>query len=390
MSTYTTIPYQSAQPELVQLRRLFHQYPEPSGQEYRTSRMVFYYLADLGLTPERVTETGVVAMVWAPKGIRDSCETIAIRAELDAVCVEEKTGVSWQSKNPGVMHACGHDAIIACGLVLAKFLVQYQALLPVNVKLLFQPAEENGQGTRQFLSAGVMENPHVDRFVMIHFANDHTPGVEMHRGPSSAAIGSIQLTVHGKSAHLADASYGIDSIYAAAKIVEEIHHIQDTFQSDVPHIVGIGTIQGGTAKNVVARQTTLTGTIRSCSRSEYHRLRSICMDSIRRIEKETGTRIDIQIEDHPVPPIMNHPEMVDHGLRVGQMIWGEDARITSELYLSGDSAAYYFDHAKGIFMVFTAHMEDRENHPLHSAHFDLDEGVFWKTVATLHQFILEL
>lgn len=389
MISAENICYEKYQEELVALRRHFHQYPEISEQEYETAAYIENYLKELGLQPERVAKTGVVVMIWAPDEIRDTCETVAVRAETDAVFVEEKNDFTWKSKKTGVMHACGHDAIIACGLVLAKLCAENRNLLPVNVKLLFQPAEENGQGTRLFLEAGVMENPHVDRFVMFHFANDFQPGVEFKRGPSSAAIGSLILTIHGKASHMGNAAYGIDSILAASKVVDMIHRVNLEFQSDVPHVVGIGMIHGGKAKNVVAEQTILQGTIRSCSLSEYQRLRLLVIEELKKIEQETGTRIQIEIDENPIPPIVNHEEMVDLGLRAGKKVWGSECRLVNQLYLSGDSAAYYFNYAKGVFMVFTARKEHVENFPLHSGHFDFEEAALWKAAETLHRFVLE-
>lgn len=380
--------YKSFQEELVSLRRHFHQFPEVSEQEYQTAEYIEKYLRDLGLEPERVAKTGVVVMIWASKRVRDICETVAVRAETDAVYVKEKNDFPWKSQNSGVMHACGHDANIACGLVLAKLCVQSQELLPVNVKLLFQPAEENGQGTRLFLEEHVMENPHVDRFVMFHFANDFPAGVEFHRGPSSAAIGSVVLKIKGKASHLGNAATGIDSILAAAQVVQMVDRVNREFQSDVPHVVGIGMIHGGKAKNVVAEETILQGTIRSCSMSEYQRLRSILLEELEKIATETRTRIMADVDATPIPPIVNHDEMVDLGLAAGEKVWGKDCRLVTQLYLSGDSAAYYFDYAKGVFMVFTAKKEGVENHPLHSSYFDFDEKVLWKATETLHQFLM--
>lgn len=389
MSYTETQNYEKYQEELVELRRYFHRYPEVSEQEYKTAEYVEKYLKALGLEPVRVAETGVVAMIWAPEEIRNQCKTVALRAEMDAVFVEEKNDFTWKSTQPGVMHACGHDAILACGLVFAKACVQHRENLPVNVKLLFQPAEENGQGTRRFLEENVMENPHVDYFIMFHFANDAVGGMEMQRGASSAAIGSILLTIKGKASHMGNAKTGIDSILAGADVVRMIHRVNEEFESDVPHVIGIGKFEGGKAKNVVAEETILQGTIRSCSIREYQRLRQIVTKEIKKIEQDTHTNIEIEIDEDPVPPIVNHPEMIDFGLKVGEEIWAEECRLVSQYYLSGDSAAYYFDHAKGIFMVFTAKKEG-ENYPLHSGWFDFDESVMWKVVETLHRFVENL
>lgn len=383
------IPYSSYQEELVSLRRHFHMQPELSMEEKETAEDVFQYLKSLGLEPEKIGENAVTVMVWAPEERRKHCKTVAVRAEMDALPVQEQNEVPWKSRRDGVMHACGHDAILATGLVLAKLCTEYRDQLPVNVKFLFQPAEENGQGTQIMLDAGVMENPHVDEYLMFHYVNDAPLGMELHRGVSTAAIGSVRLEIHGKAAHWSSSGQGIDSIYAAARIVEVVHEINRSYQSKWPFIVGIGMIQGGKAKNVVAEETVLQGTLRTCDLNEYYELRNIFLDRIRGIEAETGTVITAEIDEEPIPPIVNDDSMVDRGLEVGEEIWGENSRLVTQLYLSGDSAAYYFRYARGLFAVFTAEKQGEKNYPLHNGRFDFDEEVLWKAAATLHSFLLK-
>lgn len=382
------IPYESYQEELVYLRRYFHTWPEVSMEERKTTKYVFEYLQKLGLEPQMTGEVGVTAMVWAREEIRGRCRTVAVRSELDAIPVQELNEVSWKSREKGVMHACGHDAIIAAGLVLAKICVQYRECLPVNVKFLFQPGEENGQGTQMMLDAGVMENPHVDEFVMYHYVNDAPLGMELHRGASTAAIGSVFLRVQGKSAHWCSAACGTDALLAGAKLIEAAHEINSSYQGKGPFIVGIGMMEGGTAKNVIAGEAVLSGTLRACYLEEYEKIRGIFLDKICQIEKETGTQIQVEIDEDPIPPIINDDDMVDLGLETGKQVWGEDCRLVTQLYLSGDSAAYYFRLAKGIFMVFTAEKQGEENYPLHSGRFDIQEEVLWKSVAALHSFLM--
>ncbi|MGN0322399.1 MAG: M20 family metallopeptidase [Oliverpabstia sp.] len=384
----TQIPYASYQEELVSLRRYFHIWPELSLEEEQTADYIYQYLQGLGLKPERVGQNGVVAMVWAPEEIRYHCETVAVRAEMDALPVQEENDVPWKSQYEGVMHACGHDGILAVGLVLAKICVRYQYQMPVNVKFIFQPAEENGKGTQMMLDAGVMENPHVSRFLMYHFVNDMPMGLEIHRGPSTAAIGSVQISVKGKAAHWSSSEQGIDAIYAAARIVEAFHDVNRTYKGKYPFIAGIGMMHGGKAKNVVANETVLQGTLRSTCIIQYGELRKILLQKMEEIARETGAQIVAEIDEDPIPPIFNDKEMTDLGIQVGRAVWGEDCRPVKQLYLSGDSAAYYFQKAKGLFMVFTAEKTGEENHPLHNGKFDFYEAVLWRAVETLHQFLL--
>lgn len=368
--------------ELRSLRRHFHAHPELSLEEKETAGFIENQLRILGLSPVRVGEYGICATVFAT---RPGCKTVAIRAEMDALAVEEQTNLPWRSQNPGIMHACGHDGILACALTLAKLCAQNRDSLPVNVKFLFQSAEENGQGTFLMLDGGVMEN--VDYFIMLHFVNDAPSGVELHRGASSATIGSIKMTIGGKSSHWCTSELGADSIGAAGRVLGDIHELNRTYKTDAPFILGIGTIHGGTAKNIVAGKTTMEGTLRACRKEDYFNLRALLLGKLAAAEKEWGVTIDAQIEPNPIPPLWNDDSLVDLGLTVGLPLWGENCRLVTTQYLSGDSASYYFKHAKGIFFVFTAEKPEEKNHPLHNGKFDFDETVMEKAVIFLFDYL---
>lgn len=384
------IPYEKYQEELVRHRRHFHAWPELSMEEKETADYVEQYLKDLGLETRRVGKYGVTAMVWASEKIRNHCKTVGVRAEMDAIAVNEENDVPWKSQREGVMHACGHDAIIAGGLVLAKLCVEDRDSLPVNVKFIFQPAEENGKGTQIMLDGGIMENPTVDYFVMFHYVNDAKSGVELQRGASSAAIGSVKIKIQGKASHWCNYDQGIDSIAAAKDVLQAVEEVNKNFKSASPFRLGIGTIKGGTAKNVVAGETILEGSLRACRMEDYKEIRNLFLTTMEKIQTESKVTLEVEIDEYPVPPIINDDKMVDQGLIAGKKIWGEDCRLVTTEFLSGDSAAYYFDYARGILFVFTAQQDGMEQFPLHNGRFDINEEVLWKSVAVLHQFILSL
>ncbi|MDP1513378.1 M20 family metallopeptidase [Paenibacillus sp. CMAA1739] len=384
-----TIFYDSYQQEIVELRRHFHTFPELSMEEKATADYVEKYLQKLGLQTSRVGEYGVTAMVWAPENIQSLCKTVAIRAEMDAIAVNEENNLPWKSQKDGVMHACGHDAIVASGLVLAKLCLKYREHLPVNVKFIFQPAEENGKGTQLMLDGGVMEQPKVDYFTMFHYVNDAPSGVELHRGASSAAIGSVKIKIKGQASHWCSYQEGADTIAGAGEVIRAITKLNQSYQSSSPFILGIGTISGGTAKNVVAGETVLEGSLRACRMKDYDCLRKLFLKDIEKIQEEFNLTIEVEIDQQPVPPIINDDELVDLGLAAGVKVWGEHCRLVTTEYLSGDSAAYYFDYAKGIFFIFTAKKSGEKAYPLHNGKFDIDETVLWKSVSVLHQFLLE-
>lgn len=367
---------------LTALRRHFHQYPELSLEERDTSAFVEQQLLKLGLSPVRIGEYGLCATVCSPFPGR---KTVAIRAEMDGLAVRETTGLPWKSQRDGVMHACGHDGILACALVLAKLCAEHQARLPVNVRFLFQSAEENGQGTRLMLDGGAMDG--VDEFIMYHFVNDAPSGVELHRGASSATIGSVSLTIRGRASHWCTSELGIDSIGAAGQVLAAIQALNERYQTDSPFILGIGTISGGTARNIVAEETRMEGTLRACRKDDYFRLRSLLLQKLAAIEARTGASIEARVEEKPIPPIWNDDSLVDRGISVGRPLWGEDCRVVTTQYLSGDSASSYFEYAKGIFFVFTAEKQGCENFPLHNGNFDFDEAVMEKAVVFLLNFL---
>lgn len=288
------------------------------------------------------------------------------------------------------MHACGHDGILSTALVLAKLCADHADILSVNVKFIFQPAEENGKGTAMMLSAGVMEDPKVDYFVMFHYVNDAPAGMELQRGTSSATIGSIQLCLHGKASHWCTRELGVDSIGAAGKVLGLIDQLNDTYQTDSPFVLGIGTISGGTAKNIIAEETSMEGTLRACKKEDYFRLREILLSKLAEVEEATGVTIEANIESDPIPPIVNDAALVDLGNEVGMEVWGENCRVISKHFLSGDSASYYFDHARGIFFIFTAAKPGEENYPLHNGKFDFDEAVMEKAAVFLFEFLNRL
>ncbi|MBT1173852.1 amidohydrolase [Bifidobacterium sp. MA2] len=389
--------YSPYEDELRTLRRHFHQWPELSLKERETSAYVERHLRDLGLEVRRVGEYGLTAMIWAPEPGEDEPggmerRTVLVRAEMDGIAVPDLTDRPWRSRHDGVSHACGHDGNIATLLVFARVCVEHRDELRVNVKLMFQQAEENGEGTALMLDAGVMRDPKVDWFVMIHYVNDAPDGMELHRGASSAAIGRMRLTVHGRSAHWGASGMGVDAIVAAARVVEAVHGVNGSYESvgGSPFIAGIGTVSGGTARNVIADEVTLEGTLRACRLDDYHRLRELLAGRCAAAVRGTGASVDVDIDDDPAPPIISDGELVDLGLEVGRTIWGSDCRLSDVEYLSGDSAARYFDYARGIFFVFTAGIPGEQAHSLHNGAFDFDDSMMWKAVACLHRFVLAL
>ena len=169
--------------ELIELRHHFHQHPELALQEVETSAYIRRYLEKLGYEIKPVEPTGLIAELPC---LRDRKKVIVLRAEMDALPIQEQTGLSYASVNEGCMHACGHDFIIAAALILAKIVAEEQANFPVRIRFLFEPAEEIGEGAKRMLQAGALENPKADAFLMFHYAADMTLGMAVHQGQASS------------------------------------------------------------------------------------------------------------------------------------------------------------------------------------------------------------
>ena len=232
--------------ELITLRHYFHQYPELALQEVETSAYIRKYLEKLGYEIVPIEPTGLIAEL---PSLRNREKLVVLRAEMDALPIQEQTNLPYASVNQGCMHACGHDMILAAALILAKIVAEEQRMqesFPVRLRFLFEPAEEIGEGAKRMLQAGALENPKADAFLMFHYAADMTFGMAVHQGQASSMINSMQIHVHGKSSHWCEADKGIDAIYAAAQVISAIHDLNESFGKQHPdagkYIVGTGTI----------------------------------------------------------------------------------------------------------------------------------------------------
>ena len=378
--------------ELIELRHHFHQHPELALQEVETSAYIRRYLEKLGYEIKPVEPTGLIAEIPC---LRDRKKVIVLRAEMDALPIQEQTGLSYASVNEGCMHACGHDFILASALILAKIVAEESEKFPVRIRFLFEPAEEIGEGAKRMLQAGALENPKADAFLMFHYAADMTLGMAVHQGQASSMINSMQIHVHGKSSHWCEADKGIDAIYAAAQVVNTIHDLNENFGKQHPdagkYIIGTGTIHGGEYTNIIADHVVLNGNIRAVHEETYMALEQELEKYLQKIEQKTGTQIRMEFPKDPVYAFANDDELVWTAKTVGEEIFGDKCVLEGEdeLFLSGDNAYRYFKETRGLFSVFLAGIPGEE-HPLHHPKFQLDERILPYSVEALYKIIMEL
>lgn len=375
--------------ELLSLRRHFHQHPELALQEVKTSAFIRIYLEKLGYEITPVEPTGLIAELPSLK-IRK--RLIVLRAEMDALPIQEQTELPYASVNQGCMHACGHDFIIASALILAKIVAEEQRNFPVRIRFLFEPAEEIGEGAKRMIQAGALENPKADAFLMFHYATDMTLGMAVHQGQASSMINSMELHVRGKSSHWCEAQKGIDSIYGAAQVINAIHDLNENFGREHPdvgkYILGIGTVQGGKYTNIIADHVVMNGNIRAAYEKTYHALKKELEEKLVEIGQQTGTQITMDFPKEPVYPFANDDGLVDIACQVGNKIFGDRFILEGEdeLFLSGDNAYRYFRETKGLFAIFLAGIPGK-SHPLHHNQFQIDEAVLPCSVEALYEIV---
>lgn len=372
--------------ELLALRRHFHMYPELALKEFETSAYIRAYMERLGYEIRGVEPTGLIAELPA---LKNKEKTIVLRAEMDALPIQEKTGLSYASRKDGCMHACGHDAILAVVLMVAKLAAEAGEDFPVCLRILFEPAEEIGEGAKRMLDAGALEK--ADAFVMFHFAGDQEIGLAVHEGQASSMIGSMEIHVHGKSSHWCEAEKGIDAIYGASCAVNAIYEVNRDYQGEGRHLVGIGAIHGGEYANIIADHVVLKGNIRATREEDFYALKEVLKERFREIERQTGTKIEMVFPKEPVLAFANDSGFTETAQEVGREIFGDRFFLEGEeeLFLSGDNAYRYFEKTRGIFLVFLAALKG-ENHPLHHPQFQIDEEILSLSVKTLYEMIRRL
>lgn len=371
--------------EVIKIRRYLHKYPEISEKEYNTCKYIRNYLNNIGINNKVIGKTGVVGTL-----IKDEdFPTVAIRAEIDALPINEENTFEYKSKNNGVMHACGHDGITAVVLGLAKLLSENKDKLSCNVKFIFEPAEEVGKGAKKLIEEKVLEDPKVDNMIIFHFANSDTIGMEIQKDISTATIGRVSINILGKSSHWGDAKEGIDAISISGKVLNIIDKMNNSLKDKGPFILGIGMINGGVKNNIMADSVRLEGTLRAVGDDKFNYLLDYLEEKMKILSEESGAKIEVNLESK-LPSVVNDYNLVQIGRKIGEDIFKERFVLGEKVYLAGDNAAYYFQKTPGIRMVFFAKKENEINYPLHNSKFDFNEDIFYYALSTIYQMVLSI
>ncbi|MHB8107056.1 MAG: M20 metallopeptidase family protein [Candidatus Cryosericum sp.] len=364
--------------EAAEHRHYLHAHPEPSFEEHGTQQYITDRLRSLGLNPLPMAGTGVTATVVGTHGSADG-KVLLLRADIDALRLTEETGLPFASQNKGAMHACGHDGHTGTLLAVAHWLVDHRDQFRGTVKLLFQPAEETSPGGAELcIEEGILRSPDVTFVFGMHFWNTFEYGkVGLRAGPLMAESDRFTVTVTGRGAHAATPHLGSDPIVAVAQIVTALQTIVSRETNPLEsRVITIGTIDGGSAYNIIPQSVRMTGTLRALSRADAE----LAASSLRRIASHTaealGTTAAIDFEfGHP--PVINSSESVAFLRPIFQRVVGENNVVEPEISMGGEDFAYYLQQVPGAFIFLgTRNPAKGLTAPHHNPKFTFDEDIF--------------
>jgi amidohydrolase len=364
-------------PDLVRMRRDLHQHPEPGFEEARTAARVAEWLSTCDGIRVRtgVARTGVVADIGVATGPGPH---ILLRADMDALRVqEENPHLEYRSVNPGVMHACGHDAHTAMLVGVARVLARMGPSLRGSVRLLFQPAEEGPGGAEPMIAEGVLEGPRPDAALGLHVWSRMPLGhAALRPGPIMADTAELHITVKGQGGHGASPHETIDPIAAAAQFIVGLQSIVSRNVDPLDSaVLSIGKINGGSIMNAIADVVTLDGTMRSYLPDTRALLARRLSELAEGLDRSFGTRTTVAIAER-YPPLVNEPGMTRTAMEVLVGFLGAE-NIRGDLrVMGGEDMAFYLQQVPGCFIFLGAGDSERGiEHPHHNPRFDIDEDV---------------
>lgn len=357
--------------ELVSVRRELHKNPELSFSEFKTQEFILNYLDKLGIKAQKIAGTGVLGTI----GNSDKC--VALRADIDALALEELTDCSFVSQNKGVMHACGHDMHISMLLGAAKILKDNESELKGSVKLLFQPGEEKAPGGAvKMLKEGALENP-----IPLAVFGQHTdPGtstgsIALAPGYIMASADELYFNITGKSTHAAQPHLGSDPILTGAQLVMSLQTLITKFKNPLkPGVITIGAFNGGTVNNIIPETVDMKGTIRSFDLKWRNDMLVKIEQITRHICSLYETKCKFWVEEC-YPPVFNHTETTEFINEIGAEMLGKDKVDELEPKMWAEDFAYYSQKVPATFWYVGIKPEDKKSiPPLHSQYFNPDEN----------------
>ncbi|GAB1539111.1 amidohydrolase [Scytonema sp. NUACC21] len=369
------LPIRSLQPQLVEWRRQLHQKPELGFQEKLTSEFISQKLQQWGIEHQTgIAQTGIVAII---KGNKLSPEKVlAIRADMDALPIQELNEVPYRSQHDGVMHACGHDGHTAIALGTAYYLQQNRDSFAGTVKIIFQPAEESPGGAKPMIEAGVLKNPDVDAIIGLHLWNNLPLGtVGVRAGALMAATEIFKCTIFGKGGHGAMPHQTVDSVVVAAQIVNALQTIVARNVNPIDSaVVTVGELHAGTKWNVIADSAKMSGTVRYFNPEFEGFFKQRIEQIVAGICQSHGATYDLDYYPH-YPPTINDTGMAEFVRSVAEEVIETPVGIVPECQtMGGEDMSFFLQEVPGCyFFLGSANSEKGLAYPHHHPRFDFDE-----------------
>jgi amidohydrolase len=362
--------------EIISIRRFIHMNPELSNREFETAKLVSSKLFSLGLEVKTgVAKTGVVGLL---RGLRDGI-TVALRADMDALPIQELVDIPFKSLNPGVMHACGHDVHTSIALGTAFVLSSLKDKIKGNIKFIFQPAEEGpplGEegGAALMIKEGVLEEPPVKAIFGLHVWPEKLGQVLFSPGPIMASSDWFQIVIKGKSSHGARPHEGIDSIAIAAQIIVNLQAIVSrTIDPLDSAVLTIGKIEGGTKANIIAQDVKLEGTLRTLNPKTRETIPRLMENVIRGATHSFGADYVFNFQKG-TPVVSNHPELAKIMLPTLLKVFGKENVQELKPQMVAEDFAHYCQKIPGFFFFLgVKNPTEKTMPPLHSPYFNPDE-----------------
>lgn len=364
--------------KLVAQRRDFHMHPELSNREERTSRVVAERLKALGLTDIKtgIAHHGVTALLVGGK----PGPVVAVRADMDALPIQETIDVPYKSQTPGVKHACGHDVHTTIALGVAEVLSGMKAEIPGTIKFIFQPAEEGppaGEegGARLMVKEGAMQNPAPSAIFGLHTYPAAEAGqIAYVSGSAMASSDKFYITIRGKSSHGAQPQAGIDSIVVAAESITALQHIRSRrIDPQEPLVISIGMIQGGTRNNIIAGEVKMEGTMRTLNEEVRTRAQLLMRETLQNVTAAYGATFELKFEENAAVTY-NEPALVDATLPTIKRVVGDTNVFAIRPFMPAEDFSYFQKVVPGFYYFLGVGNKKRGiTAGWHTAEFDVDE-----------------
>lgn len=381
-------------PQLVAQRRDFHMHPELSNREERTSRVVAERLRALGLTDVKtgVGKYGVTALLVGAK----PGPVIAVRADMDALPIQEVNDVPYKSLVPGVKHACGHDAHTTIELGVAEILSKMKDEIHGTIKFIFQPAEEGAPageegGAKLLIKEGALENPRPQVIFGLHTNPELQVGqIGYHVGPAMASSDTFAVTIHGKAAHGALPQNGVDAVVVASQAVLALQNIRSRRIDPLePLVITVGTIQGGTRFNIIAGEVKMTGTMRTLNNEVRDRALAMMRETLQNVTAAYGATFDLEVTDSN-PVTYNEPSLVEETLPTIRRVAGDGNTVALKPFMPSEDFSYYQKVVPGFYYYLGVGNKAKGiTAGWHTPDFDIDEDSLVVGVKVMSNVLLD-